>query len=141
MHFPPFFYSLSIIFFPNMLFGHILVIWVKQKNMHPCQTYQFILRYARACRRPWTRSGTYPWTSPPLPPPRQTDHLRAYLSRSAIYLLYTYEYISSHIYLSHAWDITLILPTIPNGSSQVILISLQVSIYLSAYLLYVHISS
>ena len=29
----PFFHHLSIIFFPNMLFGHILV---KQKNIHPC---------------------------------------------------------------------------------------------------------
>ena len=33
MYFPRFFHPRSIIFFPNMLYGHIL----KQKNIHPCQ--------------------------------------------------------------------------------------------------------
>ena len=38
MHFPPFFHPLSIIFFPNMIFGHIFAIFlgVQPKNIHPC---------------------------------------------------------------------------------------------------------
>ena len=50
MPFPSFFHSLSIIFFPNLLFGHIFVPpggGVKQKNIHPCFCISFTLNVHR----------------------------------------------------------------------------------------------
>ena len=39
MHFPPYFYSLSIIFFPNLLFSHI----------HPCILILFLKKHLNRC--------------------------------------------------------------------------------------------